>query len=170
MSGGVYWFTGLSGAGKSTVASAFANFLTARGERVQILDGDEIRAAVELSEFSLKSRREYLRMVAWGASLLERQGVTVLVAVVSPERASREFARKICKCFAEIYVATPLRVCEERDPKGLYRKSRDGKLSDLTGVDSPYEVPQHPELTIDTAECSIEGNLSKLELLFRSRR
>ena len=168
MTGSVFWFTGLPASGKTTVSTAFAQFLATKGERVRVLDGDQIRSQVGLVGFSLPARREYLRMVAWGASLLEQEGITVLVAVVSPERESREFARSLCKRFSEIYVATPLAICESRDPKGHYLRARKGELTEFTGVGSPYEVPLHPELTIDTSECSIEGNLSKLELLFRT--
>lgn len=144
------WLTGLSGAGKSTIAGCLARALAARGAPCEVLDGDAIRAALGATGFTREDRDRHVRWVGFVASRLERHGVAVVVALVSPYREARAFARRLCRRFVEVHVATPLAECERRDVKGLYARARAGELSGFTGVDDPYEPPLAPELTIDT--------------------
>ena len=152
----VVWFTGLSGAGKTTIARVVRDRLLERGSPVELLDGDEIRAVFPTTGFSREQRDSHIRRVGDTAARLERHAVTSLVSLVSPYRASRDFVRGLCRQFVEVYVSTPLDECERRDTKGLYRQARAGEMSQLTGVDDPYEPPADPELTIDTRTMSPE--------------
>lgn len=145
------WFTGLSGAGKSTIARLVAERLRAGGRRVEILDGDEVRR--HLSQglgFSKEDRDTNVRRIAYVASLLTRNGVAVITAAISPYREAREWARRQIGDFAEVYVRCPLDVCAARDVKGLYRKALAGEISNFTGISDPYEPPLHPELIVET--------------------
>lgn len=159
------WFTGLSGAGKSTLARAAANALQAAGTPCTILDGDELRQGLcrDLG-FSPQDRRENLRRIAEVAALMNRAGLTVLVATISPTRTDRDMARQIIgqASWLEIHIATPLPVCEQRDPKGLYRRARSGELPDFTGISAPYEEPDNPALRLDTNAMSLENATSCL--------
>lgn len=159
------WFTGLSGAGKSTLARAAANALQAAGTPCTILDGDELRQGLcrDLG-FSPLDRRENLRRIAEVAALMNRAGLTVLVATISPIQADREMARNIVGMdnWLEIHIATPLPVCEQRDPKGLYRRARSGELQDFTGISAPYEEPDNPALRLDSNAMSLENATSRL--------
>lgn len=159
------WFTGLSGAGKSTLARAAANALQAAGTPCTILDGDELRQGLcrDLG-FSPQDRRENLRRIAEVAALMNRAGLTVLVATISPTRADRDMARQIIgqAYWREIHIATPLPVCELRDPKGLYRRARSGELTDFTGISAPYEAPDNPVLRLDTSTMSLETATCRL--------
>jgi len=146
----VLWFTGLSGSGKSTIADWVVSALQARGTPVELLDGDAIRDIFPNTGFSKDERDAHIKRVGYLASKLEKHGVTVVASFVSPYRESRDFVRGLCRHFVEIYVATPLEVCERRDVKGLYRKARRGEIRQFTGIDDPYEPPVRPELTIDT--------------------
>ncbi|MBI3544197.1 MAG: adenylyl-sulfate kinase [Deltaproteobacteria bacterium] len=152
----VLWFTGLSGAGKTTLSIALVDELRRRNLRVEHLDGDTIRHIFPKTGFSREEREEHIKRVAYLASRLEKNGVFVVVSLISPYEASRDFARGICENFFEIYLSTPLGECERRDPKGLYRKARSGEVKDFTGITAPYEPPKKPELTIDTSRLSIE--------------
>ncbi len=145
------WFTGLSGAGKTTICRAVATELLSRGLRVEVMDGDAIRTYLcrDLG-FSEKDRKENIKRIAYVAQLLTRNGVVVLVAAISPYRSSREEARDAIGSFVEVYVNAPLRVCEARDPKGLYRRARAGELERFTGIDDPYEAPLAPEVECHT--------------------
>jgi adenylyl-sulfate kinase len=145
------WFTGLSGAGKTTIARAVATILEASGLAHAVLDGDELRATLSADlGFSAEDRAEQVRRVGHLARILGDAGVVPLVALVSPFRADRGNVRAAHGAgrFLEIHVATPLSVCEERDVKGLYARSRTGGLGQLTGVGQAYEPPERPELTI----------------------
>jgi bifunctional enzyme CysN/CysC len=153
--GSVVWLTGLSGAGKTTVARAVVAKLEAQGRRVEFLDGDELRFAMPTG-FSREERDAHVRRVAFLASRLEHHGVTVVVALISPYRSSRGHARSICRRFSEVYVSTSLEVCERRDVKGLYARARAGLLTQFTGVDDPYEVPEAPEIDLDTSHSTVE--------------
>jgi adenylylsulfate kinase len=150
-SGLTVWFTGLSGAGKTTICQAVETALLARGLRVEVLDGDVIRTYLcsDLG-FSEEDRKENIKRIAYVAQLLTRNGVLVLVAAISPYRSSRDDARTAIGNFMEVYVNAPLEVCEARDPKGLYRRARSGKLQRFTGIDQPYEVPLSPEVECHT--------------------
>ena len=154
LTGATIWFTGLSGSGKSTVASAVSVQLTASGVAHYLLDGDNLRHGLNGDlGFDAASRAENVRRVAEVARLFADAGVHALVPVISPYRAGRERARAIHEAaglvFVEVYMATSLDVCEERDPKGLYAKARRGELSGMTGIDDPYEPPATPELVFD---------------------
>jgi adenylyl-sulfate kinase len=148
-----FWLTGLSGAGKSTLAHLLSRELADWFCPNLLLDGDEVRKGLcrDLG-FSDADRAENIRRVAEVASLLNRAGMCAIVALISPLREDRAVARSIVGSGAmlEVYVSTPLPVCESRDPKGLYRRARGGQLPNFTGIDAPYEAPTHPELTVDT--------------------
>jgi adenylylsulfate kinase len=152
----VVWFTGLPGAGKTTTARVVRTRLEHLGAPVEVLDGDEIRAVFSNVGFSRADRDAHIRRIGHLASRLERRGVTSLVSMVSPYRESRDFVRGLCRRFVEVHVSTPLEECERRDPKGLYRRARSGQVTQLTGIDDPYEPPAAPEVTIDTLGVSPE--------------
>jgi len=155
----ILWFTGLSGAGKSTVAHALEDRVHKRGVRTYVLDGDNVRKGLckDLG-FSDADRTENIRRIGEVANLMLDAGVMVMTAFISPFRNDRALARSLVKPgdFIEIYCAASLDVCEARDPKGLYKKARAGQIPQFTGIASPYEAPENPELTLDTAGRSIE--------------
>ncbi|WP_090636211.1 adenylyl-sulfate kinase [Paenibacillus sp. UNC496MF] len=158
--GAVLWFTGLSGAGKTTTAAAVERQLRERGRRVELLDGDELRAGIcKGLGFSMEDRFENVTRIAYVANLLARNGVDVLVSAISPYRAMRDYARERIPGFVEIYVDCPLHVCEQRDVKGLYAKARAGEIGRFTGISDPYEAPQDPQLTLNTASVPLEENV-----------
>lgn len=152
------WFTGLSGSGKSTLAFSIEKLLIEGGKPAYVLDGDNVRHGLckDLG-FSAEDRSENIRRIAEVARLMNEAGVTVMVACISPMRECREKARTIIgdERFLEVYLSTPLDVCERLDPKGLYRKARAGLIPDFTGVSAPYEVPEAPALVLDASERSI---------------
>jgi bifunctional enzyme CysN/CysC len=155
----VLWLTGLSGAGKSTIANLIEKKLLALGRHTYLLDGDNVRHGLNKDlGFTAQDRVENIRRVAEVARLMVDAGLIVLVSFISPFRSERRMARELLEAgeFFEIYVDTPLAVAEQRDPKGLYRKARTGQLKNFTGVDSPYEAPEHAELRIDTTRLSAE--------------
>jgi adenylylsulfate kinase len=159
------WFTGLPSSGKTTLAHALGKRLTAAGyERVEVLDGDVAREHLTKGlGFSREDRAENVRRIGWVASLLARNGVVVLASVISPYRGVREEVRDLHDGrFVEVYVATPVEVCAERDVKGLYAKQRAGEISGLTGVDDPYEPPLAPDVVVATHEQSIEESVEQL--------
>lgn len=149
----VIWFTGLSGSGKSTIADLLESRLHAERKHTYLLDGDNVRNGLNRDlGFSSQDRTENIRRVAEVAALMADAGLIVLVALISPFEADRKMARHLVRAdeFCEVFVDTPLAIAEARDPKGLYRKAREGKLRDFTGIDSPYERPENPEIRIDT--------------------
>jgi adenylylsulfate kinase len=155
----VIWFTGLSSAGKTTIAEAVEKQLCQAGLAVQVLDGDQMRRGLcrDLG-FSNEDRIENIRRIGVVASLLERNGIIVLVAAISPSRQGRDEVRKSCATFIEVYVNAPIDVCEKRDQKGLYAKVRRGEIALVSGVDSPYEPPLQPDVECladeeDVPEC-----------------
>jgi adenylylsulfate kinase len=152
----VLWFTGLSGSGKSTIATRVHQELERRGVDVEYIDGDALRDVFPATGFTREEREEHLRRTGYMASRLAAHGVTVVASFVSPYRASREFIRRLCPGFLEIFVATPLDECERRDVKGLYARARRGEIRNFTGIDDPYEPPEHPELTLDTLALSVD--------------
>jgi adenylylsulfate kinase len=167
--GRTLWLTGLPSAGKSTIAEIVAADLRERGERVEVLDGDIVRQYLSKGlGFSKEDRDENIRRIGFVAALLARNGVTVIVAAISPYREVRDEVRALHGAgeFVEIHVATPVEVCAERDVKGLYAKQKAGEMKGLTGVDDPYEAPVDPELRIDahseTARQSADRVLSLL--------
>jgi adenylylsulfate kinase len=168
------WLTGLPSAGKSTIAELVAEELRAYGDRrVEVLDGDVVRTHLSKGlGFSKEDRDENIRRIGFVASLLARNGVTVVVAVVSPYREARDAARAMHHRdgFLEVHVATPVEVCSERDVKGLYRKQREGRLQGLTGVDDPYEAPSSPELRLSTESETALRSAQRVLNLIRSSR
>ena len=159
---GVLWFTGLSGSGKSTIAQRVHGDLKRRGHRVEYLDGDTIRDLFPTTGFSKTDRDLHIKRVGHLASTLERNGVLVIAAFISPYAETRDFVRGLCSRFIEVFVSTPLAVCETRDVKGLYAKARRGEITQFTGIDDPYEAPIHPELTIDTSSVSLDDAVSRV--------
>jgi adenylylsulfate kinase len=156
--GHVLWFTGLSGSGKSTVASAVERELHQRGIRTYILDGDNVRTGLNSDlDFSAASREENIRRIAHVSALMKDAGIVVLSAFVSPYQKDRDFVRECAHGdFSEIFISTPLEVCEQRDVKGLYAKARAGEISNFTGISAPFEAPENPELDVPTHTMSIE--------------
>jgi adenylylsulfate kinase len=149
--GGCLWFTGYSGAGKSTIANIVVDDLVARGLKVELLDGDEVREHLSKGlGFSKEDRDINIRRIGWVAKVLARNGVIAVTAAISPYRALRDEMRAQIDNFVEIHVATPVDVCEERDVKGLYAKARAGEIPQFTGLDDPYEPPLSPEIRVDT--------------------
>ena len=156
--GHVLWFTGLSGSGKSTVASAAERELHQQGIKTFILDGDNVRAGLNSDlDFSAASREENIRRIAHVSALMKDAGLVVLSAFVSPYQKDRDFVRECANNdFSEIFISTPLEVCEQRDVKGLYAKARAGEISNFTGISAPFEEPTNPELDVPTHKMSIE--------------
>jgi adenylylsulfate kinase len=155
--GAVIWFTGLSGSGKTTIAHEVEDKLLAAGVPIEILDGDVVRQNLSKGlGFSKEDRDTNIRRIAFVAHLLQRNGVFVITAAISPYASVREEARAMIKDFIEVYADAPLEVCEERDVKGLYAKARAGEVKGVTGIDDPYEPPPNPEVTCKTAESSVE--------------
>jgi adenylylsulfate kinase len=168
----ILWFTGLSGAGKSTVAHAVEERLHQLGCRTFVFDGDNVRHGLcsDLG-FSAEDRVENIRRVGEMAKLFVEAGVIALTAFISPFRSDRARVRSLVPHgdFLEIYCHCPLEVCEQRDVKGLYKRARAGEIKDFTGISSPYEVPENPELVVDTATQSIEGSVDQVIDLLRER-
>ena len=150
----VVWLTGLPAAGKTTIANEMVERLKALGLPVEHLDGDQIRKLFPQTGFSREARNDHVRRVGFLASVLERNGIFVVVSLISPYRESRDFVRNLCKNFFEIHVSTPLAECERRDPKGLYKKARAAEIKNFTGIDDPYEAPLKSELVLDTSGLS----------------
>jgi adenylylsulfate kinase len=158
----VLWFTGLSGSGKSTLANAVEQRLYQLGLHSYVLDGDNIRHGLNRGlGFGAEDRKENNRRIAEVAKLFVDAGVIALAAFISPFREDRERARSLLEPgeFVEIYVKCPLEECERRDPKGLYRKAREGQIPEFTGISAPYEEPVAPELVIDSSELSVEESV-----------
>lgn len=163
-----WWFTGLPGAGKTTLAQAWATHLREQQRPVVVLDGDELRQSLNADlGFSDTDRLENMRRVAEVARLLNDSGVDALVALVSPSRLGRAGAKSIIRAerFIEVHVATPLLVCQARDPKGLYRRAANHEQLGLTGVQSPYEPPLAAQIVIDTSQLSVQAALQALQCL-----
>lgn len=160
--GSVVWLTGLSGAGKSTIARQLERELFGRNFHPVVLDGDNLRRGLNSDlKFSQEDRRENIRRIAEVGALLASVGNVAIVALISPYRASRGAARKIAhavKCdFLEVFVDASLSVCEARDPKNLYRRARAGEIRDFTGVNAPYEPPEHPEIHVPTGDLTADA-------------
>jgi adenylyl-sulfate kinase len=163
--GVVVWFTGLSGAGKTSIADGLAAGLVREGRRVEVLDGDRVRP--ELSQelgFSRTHRDINVTRIAFVAELLSRNGVIVLVAAISPYRAARDDARRRIRDFVEVHVATPIETCIERDVKGLYRRALAGELPRFTGLTDPYEAPLAPEHIVDTSTEPLAASVARVRI------
>lgn len=168
--GVVVWFTGLSGAGKTTLSRWVAEQLRSNGCKVEVLDGDEVRRTLTRDlGFSKQDRDENIRRIGYVAHLLARNGITVLVAAISPYREARQEVRALVKDFIEVYVNAPLEVCEQRDRKGLYRRARAGEIKGVTGVDDPYEPPLAPEVECRTDLETVAQSGEKVLAALRAR-
>ncbi|WP_297992458.1 adenylyl-sulfate kinase [Anoxybacillus sp.] len=169
----VLWFTGLSGSGKSTLANAVAKTLFEQNIHCYVLDGDNVRHGLNSDlGFSAEDRTENIRRIGEVAKLFVDSGQIVLTAFISPFRQDRQLVRDKLEQdeFVEIYVRCPLETCEQRDPKGLYKKARRGEIRDFTGIDSPYEPPISPELIVDTDEHSIEQCVQQIIAYLQHKR
>ncbi len=168
----ILWFTGLSGAGKSTLAHAVEQALHARDCRTFVFDGDNVRHGLcaDLG-FSAEDRVENIRRVGEMAKLFMEAGVIALTAFISPYRADRDRVRQLVPAgeFIEVYCHCPLEVCEQRDVKGLYQKARQGLIKDFTGVSAPYEIPENPELVVDTGGRPLENCVEQVVAYLRTR-
>ncbi|TGA99780.1 adenylyl-sulfate kinase [Sporolactobacillus shoreae] len=166
------WFTGLSGSGKSTLANRLEAALFAAGHRTYLLDGDNIRSGLNRDlGFSEDDRKENIRRIGEVAKLFVDSNSIVLTAFISPFRSDRLSARKRFEPgeFIEVYVKCALNVCESRDPKGLYKKARSGAIPFFTGIDSPYEAPESPELTIDSEHQTLEESTEQILLYLKEK-
>jgi len=159
------WFTGLSGSGKSTLAVQLEAQLHTLGFKTYLLDGDNIRKGINNDlGFSLADRTENIRRIAEVSKLMLDAGLIIISAFISPFHADREMVKEIVgeDRFTEIFINCPLEICEKRDTKGLYKKARQGFIRDFTGIDSPYEVPENPDLIVHTHKESVDESLSKI--------
>lgn len=161
----ILWFTGLSGSGKSTVANAVEQELFIRGVKTYLLDGDNVRHGLNKDlGFSELDRIENIRRIGEVSKLFVDSGTVVLTAFISPFKADRQIARSLVKYdeFIEVFINTPLEVCEQRDPKGLYEKARNGDIKNFTGIDSPYEKPDSANIEIKNNELSVQECTNKI--------
>lgn len=157
------WFTGLPCCGKTTIADRVAVILREKGHRVERLDGDIVRQGLTNDlGYSRKDRDENIRRIAFVATMLSRNNVIVLATFVSPYRQARRDARREIGRFVEVYVRCPIEICMKRDVKGMYQQARAGKITHFTGVDDPYEEPEHPELILDTDKESVDESVQKV--------
>jgi adenylylsulfate kinase len=169
--GFVVWIEGLSGSGKTTLSQEAAKYLRSVGWKAEVLDGDEVRRAVfpELG-WTRKDREVHARRVSYIARLLARNGVAVLVAMITPYETSRQAARSVEGArFTEIWLKCPLEVCQQRDPKGIYRRSIQGSVAHMTGVDDPFEEPLNPDLIVDTSVDAVPAALQRILDHLRAR-
>ncbi len=159
----VIWFTGLSGSGKSTLANKTFHYLKGKGVPVEQLDGDIIRSIFPNTGFTKDDRNEHIKRIGYLASLLEKNNIIVIASFISPYKEARNFVRKLCNHFIEVYVKASLETCEKRDTKGLYKKARAGEIKNFTGIDDPYEVPSNPELIVQTDNDTVEESFKKVK-------
>ena len=166
------WFTGLSGAGKSTIANALTSLLLERGRQPTVLDGDVVRTHLSKGlGFSKEDRDTNILRIGFVAGEITRHNGTVICAAISPYRAARNEARKMVgdEHFVEVFVDTPIELCEQRDVKGLYARARRGEIKGFTGIDDPYEAPLNAEITLETATVTPEENARRIIALLESR-
>ena len=157
------WFTGLSGAGKSTLSEAIEERLKARGRNLEILDGDIVRTHLSKGlGFSKEDRDTNIKRIAFVCGLLSRNGVACISAAISPYRETRAWARDHIGNFIEVFVKCPINVCRQRDVKGLYKLADEGKIKGFTGVDDPYEEPEHPELIVETDKETVQESVARI--------
>ena len=157
------WFTGLSGSGKSTLSEIIEQRLKARGRNIEVLDGDIVRTHLSKGlGFSREDRDTNIKRIAFVCGLLTRNGVICISAAIAPYREAREWARQEIGNFVEVYVKCPLEVCRQRDVKGLYKLVDEGKIKNFTGVDDPYEEPEHADLVIETDRETVEESVARI--------
>jgi len=159
------WLTGLSGSGKSTIANALDVYLNEQGKHTFLLDGDNVRHGLNKDlGMTGNDRAENIRRVGEVSKLMVDAGLIVICAFISPYKRDRRMVRSTFKYgdFIEVYLDTPLNVCEQRDPKGLYKKARAGIIKNFTGISDPYEIPESPEVTIDTSTSDVEASIKKI--------
>lgn len=171
--GVIIWLTGLSGSGKSTVAHELEYQLWQRGVHSYVLDGDNIRHGLNKDlGFSPEDRTENIRRIGEVAKLFADAGVVAITAFISPYRKDRDAVRNLVNDgeFIEVYVKCPIDVCEQRDPKGLYKKAKAGEIKEFTGISAPYEEPINPEIVIDTSELDVEQSVNKILSYLREQK
>jgi adenylylsulfate kinase len=159
----VLWMTGLSGAGKTTLGLMVYDYLSGKGIAVERLDGDVIRDIFPSTGFSREERDGHVKRIGFVASLLEKHGVCSVVSFISPYRDTRKTVRDMCSNFIEVYIDTTIEECEKRDVKGLYKKVREGKITNFTGIDDPYEIPDNPEIRINTSNHGPEESFNEIK-------
>jgi adenylylsulfate kinase len=159
----VLWFTGLPGAGKSTLGDRAYDYLKRKGLQVERLDGDTVRSIFPNTGYTKEERGNHVKRVGFLASILEKNGVVVVSSFISPYKEAREFVRGLCANFIEVHVKASLETCERRDVKGLYKKARSGEIRHFTGIDDPYEVPEYPDIVVDTDHQSVEDSFLTLK-------
>jgi len=161
--GFVVWFTGLPSSGKSTISQRLKDELKRRGYKVEALDGDVVREHISRGlGFSKKDRDENIRRIYHVAYLLKRNGIAVITAATSPYKKIRKEARELIEDFVEVYTACPVKVCMERDVKGMYKKAIAGEIKDFTGINDPYEAPENPEVICSTDKETVEESVNKV--------
>lgn len=166
----VLWFTGLPCSGKSTLADAVAEYLEKIGVKTERLDGDNVRKIFPGTGFSREERNNHIRRIGYLCSILEKNGVSSVTSFVSPYKESRDFVRRLTQNFIEVYVSTPLKECERRDVKGLYKKARRGEISQFTGIDDPYEVPTSPEITVNTYREDLNKSVKRIVSFLKRKK
>jgi len=160
--GFVLWLTGLSGAGKTTIAEALYQRLDALGANYERLDGDVLRGVFSNTGFTKEARDEHIKRVGFMASRLAHHGVIVVASFISPYREARQFVRDLCDNFIEVYVKASVDVCKRRDVKGLYKKAINGEITNFTGIDDPYEPPENPEIVIETEHQTVDESVEQI--------
>jgi adenylylsulfate kinase len=161
--GFVIWLTGLPGSGKTTIARGLEKELKARGLKVEVFDGDEVRKNLSKGlGFSKEDRDTHNKRVIYVCKLLTRNGVNAIVSLISPYRSTRAYAREQLPKFVEVYLKCSLEECIRRDPKGLYKKALAGEINNMTGIQDPYEEPQNPEVVLDTEHDTLQFNIQKV--------
>lgn len=164
----VVWLTGLSGSGKTTIGRVLKTELESLGMATELLDGDEVRKQLSPDlGFTKNDREMHARRVVYLSKLLAKNGVVTLVSLIAPYRSFREYARSEIKDYVEVYVKTPLETCIKRDPKGLYKKALKGEITDMTGLQDPYEEPLNPEVLIETERFTVEESVGKILLALK---
>lgn len=165
----ILWFTGLPGSGKSATADAVFEVLKKDGRKAERLDGENVRQLFPKTGFSRQERIRHIERIGHLSSILVKNNITVIASFISPYKESRQFVRGLSTNFIEIYINTPLEVCEQRDPKGLYARARKGEVKQFTGVDDPYEEPENPNIEIDTVNKTVEENVTLIMKYLKDR-
>ena len=158
----VLWLTGLSGAGKTTIADQLMRKLAGKDRQIERLDGDILRGVFPKTGFDRQSRDEHIKRIGFMASRLEYHGVIVIASFISPYREARQFVRNLCSDFIEVYVQASLEECQRRDVKGLYEKVGKGEIKQFTGISDPYEEPKNPEIIVNTELQTQEESINKI--------